>query len=160
MSTFNESDHPRAGGGQFTNKEGSQPDISLLPDIQSPDASVLAEMTPQQHRAMARHNFDLNREFAGSHAKAAEFAAAAVPRPGANEGIERLRAYRSYQDEVRNVFGDEIREEHVGSSVSDEEHQRLFAKAWDYGHDSGFYAVEQEYINLITSEDETEGEDV
>ena len=129
MTTFNENEHPRASSGQFTTKAGSEPDVRLLPDIQAPDISELAEMTPEQHRA--------------------------IPvRPVADPGHW---AYRSYQGEVANVFGEALREEHGGISVTDEEHKRLFEKAWDYGNDSGFYGVEQEYLNLVTSDEETEG---
>lgn len=153
---FDPSQHPRAGSGQFTAKAGSEPDVRLLPDIQAPDISELAEMTPEQHRAIAQHNFNFNREFQGSDVKAAEFASAAIPRPRGVAGRGHW-AYRSYQGEVANVFGEALREEHSGISVTDEEHKRLFDKAWDYGHDSGFYGVEQEYINLVTSDGETEG---
>lgn len=156
MTTFNENDHPRAGSGQFTAKAGSEPDVRLLPDIQAPNISELAEMTPEQHRTIAQHNFNFHREFQGSDVKAAESASAAIPRPRGVAGRGHW-AYRSYQGEVANVFGEALREEHTGVSVTDEEHKRLFEKAWDYGHDSGFYGVEQEYINLVTSDEETEG---
>lgn len=147
MTTFNEQEHPRTEGGQFTNKEGSAPEVGL--EVQAPaiyEASELAGMTPEEMREAAQKNFDAHRAAGKSLAQAADDASNDALYPRAKEERQYRRAYSLYEGYVRTVFGDALRDEYA--NVTDEQHVKLFNRAWEDGHSEGYRRVEEEYAEL------------
>lgn len=147
MSTFNESDHPRAGSGQFTNKEGSSPEVGL-PRVTNYQASELANMSDDERRAAARQNFDAFQSQGLSLAESAERADKTAIYPETKEERQHGMSRRRYSSDVRRIFGEELADAYGLDDLTAEQKEKAFDRAWETGHSSGWRAVETDYEEL------------
>ncbi len=150
MTTFNENDHPRSGGGQFTNKEGSAPEVGLS-SAKVKDSTGLVGMTKEQVRELATENFHEFMSQGQDSATAAQSAERAVSRAVPSDRQEKLdnwAAKTNYDAAVRSAFSEVLAEDHAPEGLSEKQRKVLFDKAWEQGHASGYHSVENEYIDL------------
>lgn len=148
MTTFNEREHPRASDGQFTNKQGTAPEVGVL-TVTEYTAEQLAGMTYTERLAAAQQNFDAARATGLSAADAAHTASNAAIYPAESKerheyGMSRLM----YQNDVRAVFSDALADENGMDDLTPAQRKTLFERAWETGHSSGWNSVESEYEDL------------
>jgi hypothetical protein len=147
MTTFDETEHPRATDGKFAEKTGSEPEVGL-PQAKRLTAEELAGLSDEERRAVAQHNFDFFQAQGGTIHQSAQDANNAAIYPRTKEEKQYWLAHRKYEGDVKKVFGEALREAYVFSDITDEQHAKLFDRAWEQGHSSGYYSVESEYEDL------------
>lgn len=147
MPTFNENEHPRASSGQFTTKEGAAPEVGL-PSVTNYQASEIANMSDDERRAAARQNFDAFRSQGLSLAESAERADKTAIYPETKEERQHSMSRRRYGYDVRKTFGEELADAYGLDDLTAEQKEKVFDRAWETGHSSGWSTVETDYEEL------------